>query len=91
MFESDITLTDRMLVIQPDIIFLDVNLGGGKDGREVCRQVKDVVPQVVIILFSANPSTLLRFDECAADDAFSKPFSFSLLEAKIDKFMLKCQ
>src|SRR6478609_5084220 len=74
-FDSDATLMDRTVESHPEIIFLDVNLGG-KDGRDICKQIKDVVPQVVIILFSANPYVLSNFNECTADDAFGKPFSF---------------
>ena len=85
-FDDDATLMDRIIAIHPDIIFLDINLHG-KDGREVCKEIKEVTPEIVIILFSANPSALMDFKECAADDSFSKPFAFSLLNEKINKFM----
>lgn len=85
-FDSDATLMERIVESPPDIIFLDVNLAG-KDGRDICKEIKAVAPIVVIILFSANPSVLLNFKDCRADDAFSKPFTFSLLQEKINKFM----
>jgi DNA-binding response OmpR family regulator len=58
---------------KPDVILLDVLLGG-YDGREICREIKSTNKTVSIILLSANPTLLEHYDECDADDAIEKPF-----------------
>ncbi|HMG83130.1 MAG TPA: response regulator [Ferruginibacter sp.] len=58
---------------KPDIILLDVLLGG-YDGRQICREIKATNKLVSVILLSTNPKLLEHYDECDADDAIEKPF-----------------
>ena len=58
---------------KPDIILLDVLLGG-YDGRQICREIKATNKLVSVILLSTNPTLLEHYDECDADDAIEKPF-----------------
>jgi DNA-binding response OmpR family regulator len=58
---------------KPDIILLDVLLGG-YDGRQICREIKATYKLVSVILLSTNPKLLEHYDECDADDAIEKPF-----------------
>ncbi len=58
---------------RPDVILLDVLLGGN-DGREICREIKSTNKTVSVILLSTNPALLENYDECDADDAIEKPF-----------------
>jgi DNA-binding response OmpR family regulator len=58
---------------KPDIILLDVLLGG-YDGRQICREIKVTNKLVSVILLSTNPTLLEHYDECDADDAIEKPF-----------------
>ena len=58
---------------KPDIILLDVLLGG-YDGRQICREIKSTNKTISVILLSTDPKLLEHYDECDADDAIEKPF-----------------
>ena len=80
---------DKIKSFDPDIILLDVNIGG-HDGREVCKQLKKIstIKNIPVILFSAMPHLEQLHVECGADDYLAKPFEVSILMKKIEKHLL---
>jgi DNA-binding response OmpR family regulator len=73
---------------KPDVILLDVLLGG-YDGREICKEIKTTNKAVSIILLSANPKLLENYDECDADDAIEKPFDNDNILNTINRLLHK--
>jgi DNA-binding response OmpR family regulator len=73
----------------PDLILLDVGLGPGPDGYEVCRALRrrrDVVP---IIMLTARDSEeeAVQGLEAGADDYVTKPFGAAELRSRIRAVM----
>ena len=69
--------------IQPDLILLDIMLPG-RDGMEVCREVRKKY-EMPIIMLTAKDSEIdkvLRL-ELGADDYVTKPFSTRELLARV--------
>src|SRR5450432_4812434 len=60
---------------QPDLLILDIFLAG-KDGREICREIKRNVEteHTCILVFSASPAKLKEYKSYGADDFIEKPF-----------------
>ncbi|CAN5225017.1 hypothetical protein BH09BAC2_BH09BAC2_10700 [soil metagenome] len=79
---------ERTEVFRPDIILLDVSLGG-QDGRVLCKQLKttDKTKHIPIVLFSANHGILETYNEYLADDFIAKPFDIANLLEKLQTYM----
>ena len=62
----------------PDLILLDVSLGGA-DGREICRRLKsqEDTQHIPIILFSANIEMEKSIANCNAQAFISKPYDLN--------------
>ncbi|MEP7236606.1 MAG: response regulator [Ferruginibacter sp.] len=62
----------------PDLILLDVSLGGA-DGREICRRLKSQhdTQHIPIILFSANIEMEKSIENCNAQAFISKPYELN--------------
>lgn len=77
--DSDIILRldDKTL---PDIIFLDVLLSG-KDGRELCKQLKQnpLTAKIPIIMTSAHPNIRESVIQSGAEEYLQKPFEMDHL------------
>jgi DNA-binding response OmpR family regulator len=75
---------ETVLDAPPDLIILDVGLPG-MDGLEVCRRVRDVRPQVPILMLTARDGELETVAglDAGADDYVTKPFRLSVLLARI--------
>jgi DNA-binding response OmpR family regulator len=60
---------------KPDLILLDVSLGGA-DGREICRRLKasETTQHIPVILFSANIEMGKSIEYCNAQAFISKPY-----------------
>lgn len=72
-----------------DLYLLDINLGKGMTGMELCRQLKKVPPKAkvpVVILISANPDLRKMAVEACADDTLAKPFSIRDLQKKVAEY-----
>lgn len=71
----------------PDLILLDVLLSG-KDGRELCKSIKErpITKQIPIIMVSAHPDAEYDVKKCGANDFLAKPFSMNNLLAKVEKY-----
>ncbi|MBW6501923.1 MAG: response regulator [Bacteroidales bacterium] len=79
-----------ILKIVPDLIISDVVMPG-MDGIELCRRVKagNDTSHIPVILLTARSTETEQseFLEAGADDCITKPFSFQILEAKINNFI----
>ncbi|HKG08304.1 MAG TPA: response regulator [Pedobacter sp.] len=86
---SGIDVLKVIALIRPDLILLDVMLGG-IDGRDICRQIKnhDLFKAIPVIMISAshNLQSLLEFPG-SPDDFIAKPFDIDRL-VKIVKAQL---
>jgi CheY-like chemotaxis protein len=71
---------------EPDIIFMDVMLPG-MDGYEATRRIKRLAGNhfipVIFLTALSDEKALARCVEAGGDDFLAKPFSFTLLSAKL--------
>jgi two-component system, OmpR family, KDP operon response regulator KdpE len=76
---------EMVRVHQPDLILLDLCLPGKLDGLEVCRQVRQIVPALPIIVLSAITEEKQKVEalDLGADDYLTKPFSNEELQARV--------
>ena len=63
---------------KPDLILLDV-VYSGIDGREICRKIKKLNKDLLIILLSTDSKYLQNYEECLADSAIEKPFNNEII------------
>ena len=79
-----------MLCGSVSLILLDINLPDGS-GLELLREVKENMPGVPVILLTANDTDLDIVDglERGADDYITKPFSLSVLRARVNTQLRK--
>jgi DNA-binding response OmpR family regulator len=65
---------------EPDLILLDVSLGGA-DGREICHRLKSSkeTKHIPVILFSAHHNLVTNLNGCMPDAVITKPFDTSFL------------
>jgi DNA-binding response OmpR family regulator len=68
----------------PDLIILDIGLPG-MNGLDVCRHVREVRPQVPILMLTARDGELETVAglDAGADDYVTKPFRLSELLARV--------
>ncbi|MEO8764812.1 MAG: response regulator [Ginsengibacter sp.] len=57
----------------PHLVLLDIMLPG-KLGTEICKELKEIKPTLLVILFSANSEKGNAYPVCHADGFISKPF-----------------
>lgn len=74
---------------KPNLILLDIMLSG-KDGRQVCRQLKTnlTTKQIPIIMISATPGLRQDILSCGAEDFIAKPFDINDLLNRIAQKLL---
>lgn len=72
----------------PDLILLDVLLSG-KDGRELCKMLKNQkhTKQIPVIMLSAHPSAYASVKSYGADEFIPKPFEMDQLLSTINRFL----
>jgi DNA-binding response OmpR family regulator len=72
---------------QPDLVLLDVDLGGGMDGFEVCRQLRDNLftmhTPVIFLTASSDTKEKVWGLELGAVDYVTKPFDPPELIARV--------
>jgi DNA-binding response OmpR family regulator len=76
----DYATTDRF-----DVVILDVALGQGPDGHEVCRVLRErrnVVPVIMLTALDSEADAVLGL-EAGADDYVTKPFGLAELRSRI--------
>ena len=81
---------EQLLCGSVSLILLDINLPDGS-GLELLREVKENMPGVPVILLTANDTDLDIVDglERGADDYITKPFSLSVLRARVNTQLRK--
>jgi DNA-binding response OmpR family regulator len=75
---------EEVLDAPPDLIVLDVGLPG-MDGLDVCRHVRQLCPQVAILMLTARDGELETVAglDAGADDYVTKPFRLAVLLARV--------
>src|SRR6266567_3501182 len=76
---------DRASTDHFDVVLLDVALGGGPDGYEVCRTLRErrnVVPIIMLTALDSEADAVLGL-EAGADDYVTKPFGPAELRSRI--------
>jgi DNA-binding response OmpR family regulator len=76
---------DRATTGSFDIVLLDVSLGAGPDGYEVCRGLRgrgNVVPIIMLTALDSEADAVLGL-EAGADDYVTKPFGPAELRSRI--------
>ncbi len=68
-----------------DMMLLDINLPGDKDGFDICRELRSIRPGLPIIMLTARTDEIDKVlgIEIGADDYLTKPFSMRELIARI--------
>ncbi len=77
---------------RPDLVLLDI-LMDDRDGREVCRQLREISPDLPIIMLTAlsdEEEKVQRLDD-GADDYVTKPFHKDELMARIRAVLRRTQ
>lgn len=88
-FENSHSFLDSLLEVKPEIVLVDINLKDD-DGRNVCHDLKNILPfPVKIILISADAAALLDYHSHYADGILNKPFTFTELEQKLKQQLRK--
>jgi len=66
----------------PNFVLLDVKLGWGKDGIQVLKSIKEVAPDVRVIMMTSvsDEDIIEEAFKLGADDYIIKPFSLKYLE-----------
>src|SRR3954452_17561114 len=76
---------DRATTDRFDVVLLDVALGPGPDGYDVCRALRDrrnVVPIIMLTALDSEADAVLGL-EAGADDYVTKPFGPAELRSRI--------
>ncbi len=76
---------DRATTDRFDVVLLDVALGPGPDGYEVCRILRErrnVVPIIMLTAHDSEAEAVLGL-EAGADDYVTKPFGSAELRSRI--------
>lgn len=68
-----------------DLVILDINLGHGGNGLEICKTVREKGRSFPIIMLSVTNDTTTKIEalNIGADDYLTKPFSIAELIARI--------
>jgi DNA-binding response OmpR family regulator len=83
---------EMLALEQPELVLLDVLLGNGPNGLEVCRRIREYSDVAVILLTAkAMESDMLAGFEAGADDYLTKPFSAKELVARVQAVLRRTQ
>ena len=76
---------DQLLVFRPSLILMDINLPDG-NGLDFLTEVKRSYAETPVIMLTANDTDddIVRGLELGADDYMTKPFSLSVLRARVN-------
>jgi two-component system KDP operon response regulator KdpE len=84
--------TEMVALEQPDLVLLDVLLGSGPTGYDVCRTVREFSDVAVVMLTAkATEADVLAGFEAGADDYLTKPFSAKELLARVQAVLRRTQ
>ncbi len=76
---------DRATTEEIDVMLLDVALGPGPDGCDVCRTLRDrrnIVPIIMLTALGSEADAVMGL-EAGADDYVTKPFGLAELRSRI--------
>ena len=81
---------EQLALSAPALILLDVNLPDG-NGTSLLREVKERTPGLPVVLLTANDTDMdiVNGLEQGADDYITKPFSLSVLRARVNTQLRK--
>jgi len=67
---------------RPRIVLLDINMGGGMDGIEVLKKIKETEKDTIVIMVTAvkDDDVMQKAKELGADDYITKPLSLEYLD-----------
>lgn len=84
------TAKEQLLCGGVSLLLLDINLPDGS-GLELLKEIKEDTPDIPIILLTANDTDVDIVDglERGADDYITKPFSLSVLRARVNTQLRK--
>lgn len=79
------TAKEQLLCGSVSLILLDINLPDGS-GLDLLHEIKEKTPDIPVILLTANDTDMDIVDglERGADDYITKPFSLSVLRARVN-------
>ena len=83
---------DQLLCGCPSLILLDINLPDGS-GLDFLQELKRNYPTIPVILLTANDTDMdiVKGLELGADDYITKPFSLSVLRARVNTQLRKAE
>lgn len=84
------TAREQLLCGSVSLILLDINLPDG-NGLDLLKEIKKKTPDIPVILLTANDTDMDVVDglERGADDYITKPFSLSVLRARVNTQLRK--
>ena len=84
------TAKEQLLCGSVSLILLDINLPDGS-GLDLLQEIKEKAPDIPVILLTANDTDMDIVDglERGADDYITKPFSLSVLRARVNTQLRK--
>lgn len=84
------TAREQLLCGNVSLILLDINLPDGS-GLDLLHEIKEKTPDMPVILLTANDTDMDIVDglERGADDYITKPFSLSVLRARVNTQLRK--
>lgn len=84
------TAREQLLCDRVSLVLLDINLPDGS-GLNLLREIKEKTPDIPVILLTANDTDMdiVGGLEQGADDYITKPFSLSVLRARINTQLRK--
>jgi two-component system KDP operon response regulator KdpE len=84
--------TEQVALEQPDLVLLDVLMGAGPTGYDVCRSLREFSDVAVVMLTAkATEADILAGFEAGADDYLTKPFSAKELIARVQAVLRRTQ
>lgn len=81
---------EQLSILAPALVLLDINLPDGS-GLDLLRRIKDQTPDIPVIMLTANDTDddIVKGFEFGADDYITKPFSLSVLRARVNSKLKK--
>ena len=81
---------EQLALLSPALVLLDVNLPDGS-GLDLLREIKEQTPTLPVLLLTANDTDMdiVNGLEQGADDYITKPFSLSVLRARVNTQLRK--